>query len=363
MESELKKIRGAARDEIAKSANLDAVEKNRIAFLGRKGALTAILRALKDLPPEERKTLGAEANRLRQDIEKLIIEKRGELGKTTRESILKKEWLDVTRPGPVKERGHLHPITRMRRELEDIFMSMGFQIVEGPEVELEYYNFDALNLPETHPAREMQDTWWLDAKPVTLQKQGRKIETEQLLRTQVTSIQVRYMETHNPPFRIIMPGFVFRREATDASHEIQFYQMDGMIVDKKVSFADLKGIMETVMKRLFGERIRLRLRAGYFPFVEPGVEMDIECLACGQKGCSICKQSGWIEIFPGGIVHPNVFKAAGYDPREWQGIAFDLGLNRIAMMKYKIPDIRLFNSGDLRFLINPKPTASRQSPP
>ena len=217
-------------------------------------------------------------------------------------------------------------------------------------MELEYYNFDSLNLPETHPAREMQDTWWLDHPPISFRSGNRDIKSRLLLRTQVTAIQVRYMETHQPPLRIIMPGLVYRREATDPSHEIQFSQMDGLMVDRNVSLADLKGIMELVMRELFGKNIKLRLRAGYFPFVEPGVEMDMECLACRQKGCSVCQQTGWIEIFPGGVVHPNVFKAAGYTPREWQGIAFDLGLDRIAMMKYKIPDIRLFHSGDLRFL-------------
>jgi len=350
MESDLAHIRDTSRKIIPSVATLEDLEKLRIEYLGRKGALTLILRSLKGVPPEQRKKVGEEANRLRQEIEQLLSEKKTELEKTSRESILKKEWLDVTRPGTRPEKGHLHPITQMRRELEDIFISMGFEIIEGPEVELEYYNFDSLNLPETHPAREMQDTWWLKHEPVTLKKHDRDIKSRLLLRAQVTAIQVRYMEKHNPPFRIIMPGLVFRREATDASHEIQFTQMDGLMVDKKVSLANLKGIMEAVLKRVFGARIRTRLRASYFPFVEPGVEMDIECLSCKQRGCSICKQSGWIEVFPGGVVHPHVFKEAGYDPGSVQGIAWDIGVDRLAILKYKIPDLRLLRAGDLRFL-------------
>lgn len=351
MQNELKKIRTSFREGLQGVSTLDQLEAIRINYLGReRGALTSILRKLKNLPPEERRRVGEEANSLRVEIEKYIELKQKELRDSSLESKLKKEWLDVTRPGKKTPQGHLNPITKIRRELEDIFTSMGFEIVEGPEVELEYYNFDSLNLPETHPAREMQDTWWIKFPPTTVNRGKKERKSRYLLRTQVTSIQVRYMEKHNPPFRIIMPGVVFRREATDASHEMQFTQMDGLIVDKKVSLANLKGIMEAVLKRLFGDKIKTRLRAGYFPFVEPGVEMDIECLYCKQKGCAVCKQTGWIEIFPGGVVHPHVFKFAGYNPKEWQGIAWDIGVDRIAILKYKIPDVRLLRSGDLRFL-------------
>lgn len=351
MRDELGRIERSAESEIKAARNLEELEARRIQFLGReRGALTVILRGLKDLPTGERASLGQRANALRITIEHLIEARAHMLKRETAQSALKRERLDVTRPGRKPERGHLHPITHIRRRLETIFASMGFSVVEGPEVETEFYNFDALNLPETHPAREMQDTWWLRHPPARMRKAGREMRSRLLLRTQVTAIQIRFMEHRNPPFRIIMPGTVFRREATDASHEIQFTQMDGLMVDKNVSLANLKGIMHMVMRELFGKDIKLRLRAGYFPFVEPGVEMDMECLACRQKGCSVCQQSGWVEIFPGGVVHPNVFKAAGYNPREWQGIAFDLGLDRIAMMKYKIPDIRLFHSGDVRFL-------------
>lgn len=337
---EISSIKASFSEAVAGAATLDDIERLRIQYLGRNGALTAILRALKDLPETERKAQGEAANRLRSHVEEKLHVKRAELERTTREGILKKEWIDVTRPGTKSPRGHLHPITKTRREIEAIFFSMGFNVTEGPEVETERYNFDALNLPETHPAREMQDTWWLERTP----------KEKLLLRTQVTAIQVRFMETHNPPFRTIMPGVVYRREATDASHEMQFTQMDGMMVDKRVSLANLKGVMEIVLKRLFGNSIKTRLRAGYFPFVEPGVEMDIECLYCRQKGCSICKHSGWIEVFPGGVMHPHVFKTAGYNPKDWRGIAWDIGVDRIAILKYKIPDLRLLRSGDMRFL-------------
>lgn len=351
MNRDLEHIRATVHNEIMAARNQDELEKVRIQFLGReKGALTLILRSLKNLPQAQRSKIGAEANTLRQEIESWLAEKTRQLKKTTSVSVLKKEWLDVTRPGKKLERGHLHPITKVQRELEDIFASMGFGVVEGPELELEYYNFDSLNMPETHPARETQDTWWVRHPAITLKKDGRSIQSHLLMRTQVTQIQVRFMEKNNPPLRVIMPGAVFRREATDASHEMQFTQMDGFMVDKKASLADLKGIMEAVLKKLFGSKIKTRLRAGFFPFVEPGVEMDIECLYCGQKGCSVCKQSGWIEVFPGGVIHPKVFKAAGYNPKEWQGIAWDIGVDRIAILKYKIPDVRLLRSGDLRFL-------------
>lgn len=348
MDKEILSIKASFIEAIAKAETLEQTEDLRIAYLGRKGSLTFILRAIKNLPSDERKNLGEEANALRREIEERLAEKRAELERMTHEGILKKEWLDVTRPGVQPLRGHLHPLTQIQREIEDIFISMGFGIAEGPEMELEHYNFDALNMPETHPARETQDTWWIRHPAVRTNRE--KKATRLLLRTQVTQIQVRYMERNMPPFRVIMPGTVFRREATDASHEIQFTQMDGFMVDHKASLADLKGIMEAVLKKLFGPRIKTRLRAGFFPFVEPGVEMDIECLYCKQKGCPVCKQSGWIEVFPGGVMHPSVFKAAGYNPHQWQGIAWDIGVDRIAILKYKIPDLRLLRSGDLRFL-------------
>ncbi|MBI2056427.1 MAG: phenylalanine--tRNA ligase subunit alpha [Candidatus Sungbacteria bacterium] len=342
MKNELAKIYANTADAITKAETPEKIEEIRIECLGRKGALTAILRALKDLTAEERKTIGEEANKIRQKIESRLREKKIELERTSRESILKKEWIDVTRPGKQIKKGTLHPITQLLREAESIFASMGFATIEGPEVETEYYNFDALNIPENHPARDMWDTFWL--------KKLDNSEDRLLLRTHTSPMQIRYMESHNPPIRIIVPGRVYRYEATDASHDIQFYQLEGLMVDKNISIANFKAIIRLFFSRLFEKEITIRLRPSFFPFTEPSFEVDISCIICGQKGCSVCKQSGWLELAGAGMVHPNVFKAAGYNPKEVQGFAFGMGVNRIAMMKYKIPDIRLFHSGDLRFL-------------
>lgn len=348
MEKDLVKIRAAAQNAISEAGNIDALEKKRLEYLGRKGALTAILRSLKDLPLEKRRVVGEEANRLRGEIESMLAKKKMELEEVTRESVLKKEWLDVTRPGIKSEKGRLHPITQIIREITAIFSSMGFEVAEGPEVETEYYNFDALNIPADHPARDMWDTFWIKSKidPRSGQRQKSKI----LLRTHTSPVQIRYMETHNPPIRIIVPGRVYRYEATDASHDIQFYQLEGLVVDKNTSVANFKAIIQEFFSQLFKTKINIRLRPSYFPFTEPSFEVDISCITCDMKGCSVCKQGGWLELAGAGMVHPNVFKAAGYNPRDWQGFAFGMGIDRLAMMKYKIPDIRLFHSGDLRFL-------------
>jgi len=254
------------------------------------------------------------------------------------------KWFDVSIPGEKMERGHLHPLTQVLRKTEEIFHSMGFSIIQGPELELEWYNFDALNMPKDHPARDMQDTLWIKEK-IKNSKEGKK-----LMRTQTSAVQVRYMEKNNPPFRIIVPGRVFRHEATDPSHEVQFYQLEGMMVDKEISLANLSAVIDEFLKRFFDKKIETRLRPSYFPFTEPSVEIDIKCINCKGKGCSTCQQAGWLEIIPGGMIHPNVFKAAGYNPKNWKGFAFGMGIDRLAMMKYKINDIRLFYSGDLRFL-------------
>lgn len=346
MTDELKLIAETAEEEIKTAPSVEKLEERRIQFLGReRGALTLILRGLKELPPKERALIGERANRLRKKIEILIKERKETLKKTEIESVLKKEWLDVTRPGRRPERGHLHPITKIIREIEDIFGSMGFSVAEGPEVETEYYNFDALNIPENHPARDMWDTFWIKSpKPETRnqkQTQNQKSKSQKLLlRTHTSPVQIRYMETHNPPIRIIAPGRCYRYEATDASHEIQFHQLEGLVVDKEISIANFKSIIQIFFSRLFGETIEIRLRPSFFPFTEPSFEVDIRS---GHR-------PEWLEISGAGIVHPNVFRAAGYNPKEWRGFAFGMGIDRIAMMKYKIPDIRLFNSGDMRFL-------------
>ncbi len=236
------------------------------------------------------------------------------------------------------EKGHLHPITTIIRDITRIFTEMGFEVAQGPELEDEYHNFDALNVPKDHPARDMQDTFWM------------KGEKDTVLRTHTSPVQIRYMETHKPPFNIIVPGKVFRQEATDATHEVQFHQIEGLAVGKNITLAHLKSVLETFLKKLYGDNINIKLRPGYFPFVEPGVEIDMICFKCEGKGCTACKQSGWIEILGAGMVHPNVLNNAGIDPREWRGFAFGVGVDRLAMLRYGIDDVRLLYSGDLRLV-------------
>ncbi len=359
MEKDLARIRVNALAEIEKTDTPEAVENLRTRYLGRKGILTVILRSLKDLSPEDKKKIGMKANKLQEEITALFDTRAGNLQKTLRESILEKEWVDITRPGIRLEKGHLHPITKITREMIEIFSQLGFEIVEGPEVETEYYNFDALNIPEHHPAREMWDTFWLKQSS----QGGLSVQSDLqsssglahrnsrlLLRTHTSPVQIRYMETHNPPFRIVVPGRVYRYEATDASHDVQFHQLECLMVDKNASIANLKAIIHEFFSRLFTKRVVIRLRPSYFPFTEPSVEVDISCLSCKGKGCSICKKTGWVELAGAGMVHPNVFKAVGYNPQEVRGFAFGMAIDRLALMKYNIPDIRLLRSGDIRFL-------------
>ncbi len=351
MEQDLAHIRANAREGIQKADTPEAVEDLRMRYLGRKGALTAILRSLKDIPEDARREWGAKANELQKEIAALFDEKKDALEKILRGSALTKEWVDITRPGMRRAKGHLHPLTKIEREIMDIFFSMGFEIVEGPEAETEYYNFDALNIPESHPAREMWDTFWLK-EGYRMGETGRKKERNErlLLRTHTSPVQIRYMETHNPPFRIIVPGRTYRYEATDASHDVQFHQVECLVVDKEASLASLKAIIQEFFSRLFTKRVTIRLRPSYFPFTEPSVEVDISCIYCRRKGCSICKKTGWLELAGAGMVHPNVFKAAGYNSKDVRGFAFGMGIDRVAMMKYGIPDIRLFRSGNMKFL-------------
>jgi len=317
-------IKKQSLSELEKIQDPLELEMFRVKYLGRKdGELTVILRSLKDLPLEKRKEIGQEANKFRQELEEAVKNKNKEIENWKLK--IGNSKIDITAPGVKLPHGHLHPITKVLRQVEEIFMSMGFEIVEGPDIETEYYNFDALNIPKEHPVRDLWDTFWL--KDIDL-----------LLRTHTSPVQARYMEKHNPPFRIIVPGRCFRHEATDASHSHTFYQLEGLMVDKDTSVANFKAVIEEFFKRLFKQEIEIRLRPSYFPFTEPSFEVDIR------------KNKNWLEIMGAGMVHPNVFKAAGYNPAHWQGFAFGMGLDRIAMMKYKIDDIRLFYSGDLRFL-------------
>lgn len=331
----IEEIKSKSRIEIKKAATEQELFDVKVKYLGRKGKLTEILKGLKDLSESERKKIGPLANEARQIIDTAIARRKKEI---SNQVDWEKEKIDVTLPGKREELGHLNPITLVNREVEDIFSSMGFEIADGPEIEKDFYNFDSLNIPKDHPARDMMDTFRVKSK-----------NNDLLLRTHVSAIQVRYMEKHKPPFRVIMPGRVFRNEATDASHEHTFYQTDGMMVGEGISAANYYAIIDEFLKKFFGKNIRTRMRPSFFPFTEPSFEIDFECLLCGGKGCSVCKQTGWIEIIPGGMINQNVFLAAGYKRNQYQGYAWDIGISRLAMMKYKIDDIRLFHSGDLRF--------------
>ena len=326
--------RSLARVASAKSA--EEVEAVRVEALGRKSGFSQFSKEMGKLAAEEKARIGKLLNRAKQKVEEAIEARKQEFAGAALRARLEAEWVDLTLPAPGPRRGHLHPITRIQRELEELFVSLGFAVLDGPEVETEYYNFDALNIPPEHPARDMQDTFWLDGG--------------NLLRTHTSPVQVRGMERLGPPLRMIAPGRVFRNESVDASHEHTFYQLEGMMVDRDVSVAHLLYFMKTLLTAIFQRDVTVRLRPGYFPFVEPGFELDIQCLICGGPGCPVCKQSGWVELLPCGLVNPNVLRMSGIDPDEWGGFAFGLGLTRLAMMRYGIDDIRHLQGGDLRFL-------------
>lgn len=311
-------------DAASSLKDLDILHKK---YLGRKGSVALALREIANLSPEEKKAQAPKLQALKKEIQEHITIRVRELKSAETDGDLDSEWLDVSAPGTKVEGGHVHPLTHIQNQVAEIFTSLGFEIAEGPELESEWYNFDALNIPADHPARDMQDTFWL--KPES---------QKMLLRTQTSPVQIRYMEKNQPPMRIISPGRVFRHEASDASHDMQFYQVEGLMVDKDINVAHFKAVINEFLSRLFGENVKIRLRPSFFPFVEPGFEVDMY----GPKG--------WLEMLGAGMVHPNVFKAVGYNPKNWQGFAFGVGLDRIAMMKYKIDDIRLLYSGDLRFL-------------
>ncbi|MCX7678503.1 MAG: phenylalanine--tRNA ligase subunit alpha [Spirochaetes bacterium] len=340
MEEKIHAIYAAAETALSQTTKEEEIEEIRVRFLGRKGELTQILRGLGELPSEKRSFIGKLANEIKTKIEHAIQSKLDTIRASRFSRLIDEEWIDVSLDSPRStgeySRGHLHPISQIQYEIEDIFTSMGFTILDGPEVETDYYNFEALNIPWYHPARDMQDTFWT--------------EDGNLLRTHTSAIQVRGMETHRPPFRVIGPGRVFRYEATDASHENTFYQVEGMMVDREISVAHLIYFMKVLLREIFKTEVTIRLRPGYFPFVEPGFELDIHCLICNGKGCSVCKQSGWVELLPCGLVHPNVLRYGNIDPDQWSGFAFGLGLNRLVMMRYGINDIRHFLSGDIRFV-------------
>ena len=337
MKELLQNIKKEALEQIASESIDDAaLEALRVKYLGKKGELTAVLRGMGKLTPEERPIVGQMANEVRAEIEAAITETKATLGAKALEAKLKAEKLDVTMPGKATKVGHRHPLTLVMRDLEDIFIGMGFSIVEGPEVEYDYYNFQALNIPENHPARDTQDTFY--------------ITDNILLRSQTSPVQARTMEKQKPPIRIISPGRVYRSDAMDATHSPLFHQMEGLVVDKGITMGDLKGMLETFAKTEFGEDTKIRFRPHHFPFTEPSAEVDISCFMCGGKGCRLCKGEGWIEILGAGMVHPNVLSMCGIDPEVYSGFAFGMGIERIAMLKYHIDDIRHFYENDVRFI-------------
>src|SRR3984885_8153184 len=323
-----------ARIQSAETA--EELEAVRVEVLGRKGVLTQLSKDMGKLPAEERASRGKFINTAKQALEAAYEGRKAEFERVALAKRLDAEWLDLTVPAPGVKPGSLHPITQIQWEIEDLFRSLGFTVLDGPEVETEYHNFDALNIPPDHPARDMQDTFWLEG--------GR------LLRTHTSPVQVRGMEKLGAPLRMIAPGRAFRNESVDASHEHTFYQLEGMMIDRDVSVAHLIYFMKTLLSAIFHREATVRLRPGYFPFVEPGFELDIQCLICGGPGCAVCKQSGWVELLPCGLIHPNVLRMSDIDPDVWGGFAFGLGLTRLAMMRYGIDDIRQMQAGDLRFL-------------
>ncbi|MEE9198903.1 MAG: phenylalanine--tRNA ligase subunit alpha [Dehalococcoidia bacterium] len=342
MIDQVQELKSKALHELEAADTPEGLEQWRIAYLGRKGALTSILRGLGSLPAENRRSAGSVANQVKRELEAALAQREEAFSQRELSRRLG-EAIDVTLPGRRVPVGRLHPITQMLREICQAFAYMGFQVVEGPEVEWDYYNFEALNIPQGHPARDMWDTLWIDY-------QTEDGQHPMLLRTHTSPMQVRVMEKTRPPVRVIVPGRVYRYEATDATHESMFYQVEGLAVDEGITFADLKGTLYEFARLLFGSDRKVRFRCDYFPFVEPGVEMAIDCFICAGRGCRVCGDSGWIEIMGAGMVHPKVLERVDYDPSVYTGFAFGLGPERIAMLKYGIDDIRLFYGNDLRFL-------------
>lgn len=336
MKDKLQEITKRAMEQIEAADEMTALNDVRVAILGKKGELTAVLKSMKDVKPEDRPAVGQLVNETRSAIEEKLAEAKERLEGAEMELRLKSEVIDVTLPAKKAKIGHLHPNTNVLQEVEDIFVGMGYEVVEGPEVEYDYYNFEALNIPANHPAKDEQDTFY--------------INKDILLRTQTSPVQVRVMEKGELPIRMIAPGRVFRSDEVDATHSPSFHQIEGMVIDKNITFADLKGTLQEFVKQLFGADTKVKFRPHHFPFTEPSAEMDVSCFKCGGKGCRFCKGEGWIEILGCGMVHPKVLKMSGIDPNEYQGFAFGLGLERITLLKYEIDDMRMLYENDDRFL-------------
>lgn len=332
----LKKIEEEAELALAEADSLEKLEELRIVFLGKKGKITDVLKQMGKISPEERPVIGQAANKVKDKLNELICARKDELAEVVKKKRMEEERIDITLPGTRILTGYAHPLSRISREIEEIFIGLGFTIEEGPEIETDYNNFEALNVPKYHPARDLQDTFYID--------------DHYLLRTHTSPVQVRTMARQKPPIRIIAPGRVYRSDEIDASHSPVFYQAEGLVIDKNISFADLKGTIQLFVQAVFGENTRTRFRPSYFPFTEPSAEVDISCVICGGEGCRLCSHTGWLEVMGSGMVHPRVLEMAGIDPEEYSGFAFGMGLDRITMLKYGINDIRLLYENDQRFL-------------
>jgi len=340
MQSKLEQLKSEALLALKSVKDKMQLEELENKLLGRKnGELTNVMKGLKDLADDARKVAGQVANEVKIEIESALQSKKQELSQADWSSVLEKERIDISQPAlPKIERGHFHPNTIIQTDLEDFFTSMGFMILDGPELESDYYNFTALNIPESHPARDMQDTFYI------------KGHNDWVMRTQTSSMQVRAMQKYGAPLRMIVPGKCYRNESTDPRHEHTFYQLEGVIIDKEINFSHLKGILQAVADHLFGKGTEVRLMPKFYPFVEPGVRGEVTCFICKGKGCRVCKNTGWLEAMPGGMIHPNVLREGKIDPNKYQGFAFGFGLTRLVMLKYGIEDIRHLESGDLKFL-------------
>ncbi len=336
IKEQLEKIRENALKQIGDTEGLDKLNDIRVNFLGKKGELTGILKSMKDVAPEDRPKVGQMVNEVREEIEKNLEETKKRMEAIAREAKLARETIDVTLPAKKNNVGHRHPNTITLEDVENIFVGMGYEVAEGPEVEKDYYNFEALNIPADHPAKDEQDTFYING--------------DLLLRTQTSSTQVHEMEKGKLPIKMISPGRVFRADEVDATHSPSFHQIEGLVIDKDITFADLKGTLAEFSKQIFGEDVKVKFRPHHFPFTEPSAEMDVSCFKCGGKGCRFCKGEGWIEILGCGMVHPHVLEMSGIDPNEYTGFAFGLGLERIAVLKYEIDDMRLLYENDIRFL-------------
>lgn len=347
MKEKLKAIVDEALSKIVSSKELDSLNDIRISYLGKKGALTEILKSMKDVAPEDRPAVGQLVNEARNTLEDKLEEMKSEFLRIQREMQIKKETIDVTLPAKKPMVGHRHPNNIALEEVERIFVGMGYEVVEGPEVEYDYYNFEALNIPANHPAKDEQDTFYIASESTSL---SNFVNSNILLRTQTSPVQVRVMEQGKLPIRMIAPGRVFRSDEVDATHSPSFHQIEGLVIDKNITFADLKGTLREFAKQLFGEETKVKFRPHHFPFTEPSAEVDVTCFKCGGDGCRFCKGSGWIEILGCGMVHPNVLRMSGIDPEEYTGFAFGMGLERIALLKYEIDDMRLLYENDVRFL-------------